>query len=105
VFVNTASSSAPFVERISAARRVVITATRVASQRNETVFPRYYVEALTSPSADLDRDGDLSVGEVFRFAAEATERHYADASLLATEHALLEDTGDGVGYQHGELEA
>jgi len=105
VLINTASSSAPFVERISAEGRVVITATRTASQRNETVFPGYFVEALTSPSADLDRDGDLSVGEVFRFASEATERYFEDASLLATEHALLEDTGDGVGYQAAELEA
>lgn len=105
VFVNTASSSAPFVERISAEGRVVMTATRTASQRNETVFPRYFVEALGSASADLDRDGDLSVGEVFRYAAEATARHFEDGSLLATEHALLEDTGDGVGYQLAELEA
>ena len=61
VFVNTASASAPFAEAVSGSGRIVITATRVASQRNETTFPRYFVEALSSPAADRDRNGELSV--------------------------------------------
>ncbi len=105
VFVNTASASAPFIEALSASNRIVITATRRGTQRNETLFPRFFVEALTSPSADLDKNGDLSVAEVFRYAAEQTARSYETGGLLATEHALLEDTGDAEGHRIEDLEA
>ncbi len=105
VFVNTASASAPFIEALSASNRIVITATRRGTQRNETLFPRFFVEALTSPSADLDKNGDLSVAEVFRYAAEQTARSYETGGLLATEHALLEDTGDAEGHRIEDLGA
>lgn len=104
VFINTASASAPFVEALSAPDRIVITATRAGTQRNETVFPTYLVEAFTSPSADLDKDGTLSVRELFQYAAEATARSYEASGHLATEHALLEDTGDAEGYRVEELD-
>ena len=35
--------------------RVIITATRTGTQRNETVFPTYFVEALSSPAASTSR--------------------------------------------------
>lgn len=104
VFVNTASSSAPFVDALSAEGRIVISATRTATQRNETRFPRYFVEALTDPAADVDKDGALSMREVFAYASERTSRDYDDAGLLATEHALLDDAGDGRGTELDDLE-
>ncbi len=103
VFVNTAGASGPFVEALSAPGRIVITATRTGTQRNATVFPRYFVAALTDPAADGDRDGALSVREVFAYAAAHTARFYESAGHLATEQALLEDTGDGQGFRAGEL--
>ncbi len=105
VFVNTASASAPFIDALSAPDRVVVTATRAGTQRNETVFPRFFVEALSGAGADLDKNGDLSVGEVFRYAAQKTAQSFAEGGHLATEHALLEDTGDAKGYRAEELEA
>ena len=104
IFVNTASASAPFIDVLSALDRIVITATRRGTQRNETVFPRFFVEALTSPAADLDKNGDLSVREIFRYAAEKTAQSFDETSHLATEHALLDDTGDGKGYRVEELD-
>ncbi|ARA93641.1 hypothetical protein AWN76_011030 [Rhodothermaceae bacterium RA] len=103
VFINTAPASAPFIEHLSAPGRIVITATRTPSQRNETRFPQYLVEALTTPAADLDRDGALSVREAFVYAAEATDRSFREANTLPTEDALLDDDGDGVGHRVGEL--
>ena len=105
VFVNTAAASGPFVEALSAPERVVATATRSGTERNETVFPRFLVEALAAPAADLDRDGDLSVREVFVYAAEQTARSFEETGHLATEHALLEDTGDLKGYGADALDA
>ncbi len=104
VFVNTASASAPFIDALSAPDRIVVTATRAGTQRNETIFPRFFVEALTSAAADLDKNGDLSVREVFQYAAQKTAQSFAETGHLATEHALLEDTGDAKGYRIEELE-
>lgn len=104
VFINTASASAPFVGAISAPGRIVATATKTGTERNETVFPGFLVEGLSGLTADLDRNGDVSVGELFRYAAENTTRHFEETSHLATEHAILEDTGDGVGYRVEELD-
>lgn len=103
VFINTAPSSGPFVEALSAPERIVITATQTGTERNETRFPQFLVEALTSPNADLDKNGDLSVQEVFIYAAEATDRSYTDANNLATEHPVLDDDGDGQGHRVSEL--
>ncbi|MEM8487650.1 MAG: hypothetical protein AAF564_19015 [Bacteroidota bacterium] len=104
VFINTSSASAPFVEALSADNRMVITATRTGSQKNETSFPRFLVESLTSPATDRDKDGRISVAEVFQFAAERTDQMFADNSNLATENALLDDNGDQEGSRLGELE-
>ncbi|MDX1548197.1 MAG: hypothetical protein R3247_14460 [Rhodothermales bacterium] len=103
VFVNTASASAPFAEVLSGPGRVVITATRSGTQRNETVFPQHFVAALADPAADLDYSGDLSVLEVFRYAAERTARGFEQAGTIPTENALLEDTGDARAARLEEL--
>ena len=103
VWVCTMSVSGPFLRALSEPGRIVMTATRTATQRNRTVFPGYLAEALTATDADLDQDGSLSVLEVFRYAAEKTAFHYSSRGQLATEHSLLDDTGDGNGVRVEEL--
>ena len=67
VVVNTTSASFPFLERLAGARRVVITATDSAAQRFDTVFPEYFIRALRSDAADIDKNGrDLDLGGVRR---------------------------------------
>lgn len=104
VFVNTASASAPFIEVLSGPERIVITATRTGTQRNETVFPGFFVEGLASAAADMDKNSDLSVLEVFRYASEKAAQSFAETNHLPTEHALLDDTGDAKGHRVNELE-
>ncbi len=104
IFVNTASASAPFIPALSSPGAIVITATRTASQANQTIFPEYFVDALANPAADLDKDGGLSVREAFRFASEHTAAMFEASGHLATEHSLLEDTGDGTGYRARDLD-
>ena len=103
VFVNTTSCSGPFVDLLSGPNRIVITATRTGTERIETVFPRFFIEALQTDVADRDKNGDLSVLEVFQYASEKTARFYQDANHLETEHPLLEDTGDKRAFMAGEL--
>ena len=96
-FVNTASASGSFLGPLSGRERVVITATKGDGERNQTRFPEYFVEALTSADADLDKDGRVSMLEAFTFARQRTAASYEQDGQLLTEHALLDDDGDGKG--------
>jgi hypothetical protein len=99
VLVNTSSASFPFLERLSGPRRIVITATDSAAQRYDTVFPEYFIRALTDPGADLDKNERISIWEAFASASVSVRRHYQQLGQLSTEHALLDDNGDGVGNE------
>jgi hypothetical protein len=95
--INTASASAPFLNKLSATNRVIITATRSGHEQNYARFGQYFVEALTNPQADLDKDGQVSLLEAFLLASRQTAEFYKLEGRLATEHALLDDNGDGLG--------
>ncbi len=97
VFVNTTSGSFPFLEHLTGSQRIVITATDVAAQRFDTVFPGYFAAAFSAEAADLDKNGRISIWEAFAAASAAVRRHYQQRGQLATERALLDDNGDGVG--------
>jgi hypothetical protein len=103
VFINTASCSGPFVAVLSASNRIIVTATRSGRERNETVFPKFFISALNDDAADLDKNGDLSWLEVFQYASRETSKWFKDEGLLATEHALLEDSGDKSALQIEDL--
>ncbi|HSG48743.1 MAG TPA: hypothetical protein VLA43_13065 [Longimicrobiales bacterium] len=97
--VNASSSSGPFVQALSAPGRILITATKTGGERNETQFGRFFAEALEGDAADLDKDGMLSLLEAFTYARAEVARFYQESNLLLTEHALLDDDGDGEGSE------
>ena len=99
VFVNTSSSSGPFLEEVSAPGRTVITATRSGAEQFATLFGGHFVEAFTSADADGDKNQRVSMLEAFRFAKAGVTRAYEQEGLLATEHAMLDDNGDKEGSQ------
>ena len=99
VVVNTTAASFPFVERLSGPRRIVITETDSALQRYDTVFPEYFIKALEDEAADIDKNGRTSMWEAFAAATAAVRRHYQQRGQLATERALLDDNGDGIGKE------
>ncbi len=103
VLINTASCSGPFVQALSGPNRVIITATHSGGERIETVFPMFFVSAMRENGADLDKNGDLTLLEIFEFASQSTAKYYTEKDQLATEHALLEDTGDRIGCRVDEL--
>ena len=82
---------------LSAANRIVITATKSSFERNESVFARYFIAALTGDGADVDKDGRVSLLEAYRYAVTETKRYYDDQGRLQTEHAQLDDDGDKKG--------
>ena len=99
VFVNTSSSSGPFVEELSAPGRTIITATRNGAERFTTLFGGYFVEAFSADAADADKNKRVSMLEAFQYAKNEVARAYEREGLLATEHALLDDNGDKEGSQ------
>jgi hypothetical protein len=97
VLVNTASASGDWARVLAGPNRVIVTATRSGVERDETFFGRDFATALGSDEADRDKDGRLSVLEVFDFARREVVRSYERSQRLRTEHALLEADGDGKG--------
>jgi hypothetical protein len=99
VVVNAASSSAPFLSLLSGTNRVIITATRSGNEQYFTRFGVRFAEALTDQSADLDKDHQVSLLEAFITGSRRTSEFYDQEGRVVTEHALLDDNGDGLGTQ------
>jgi hypothetical protein len=95
--IDTTSSSAPFLKELSAPGRIVITATQSGFEQSYARFGQYLAAAILAPQADLDKDGQTSLLEAFLSASHAVSEFYSAAGRLATEHALLDDNGDGLG--------
>ena len=95
--VNTTSSSGGSIEALRRPSRVVICATKTGSEKNATIFARYWAEALRDPAADSDKNEAVSALEAFHFAQRKTTESFETQKRLATEHSVLEDTGKGEG--------
>jgi hypothetical protein len=94
-FINTTSSSGAFLPTVAAPGRTVVTATKTGGQRNETKFGQFFVEAFGDAAADSDRNGHVSVLEAFNYADNMVAKAYEQDGLLRTEHAALDDGGNG----------
>ena len=93
LIVNTTSASGGSVAALEKHGRAVITATKSGTEKNATVFARYWVQALHDPEADVDKNDAISALEAFRYATSRTAEFYDAQKRLATEHAEFEDTG------------
>ncbi len=97
VIINCTSSSGPFINALSAPRRVIVTATQTGTEQNYARFGKFFTDAVRSADADLDHDQEISVLEAFLSASKNTQRFYEAESRIANEHALIDDSGDGRG--------
>ncbi len=91
--VDMTSCSGAAVPALARKGRIVITATKSGTEKNATVFPRYWIDALHDPSADTDKNGTLTTLELYRYAAQKTAAYFEAEKLLATEHPSITDTG------------
>src|SRR5688500_1820888 len=96
-FVNATSASGDFVKKLSGKNRVIVTATKSGFERNETLFAGHFVGAYVKDGADADKDGRVSLLEAFTYARREVQREYETTNRLQTEHAMLDDNGDGAG--------
>ncbi|MBZ5661671.1 MAG: hypothetical protein LAO08_14795 [Acidobacteriia bacterium] len=93
LIVNTTSASGGSIGALQRAGRIVIAATKTGTEKNATVFARYWVDALRDGSADVDKNEVISALEAFQYADRKTAAFYETQKRLATEHAVIEDTG------------
>jgi len=97
-FLDLTTASGDAVAVLSGPNRIIVTSTKSAYERNESQFARFFVDALDKPgAADVDKDGRVSLLEAYRYAAAETRRSYSNDERLMTEHAQLDDDGDGKG--------
>jgi hypothetical protein len=99
LIVNTTSASGGSIGALEKPGRIVIAATKTGTEKNATVFARYWVEALRDPSADVDKNEAISALEAFQYADRKTASFYESQKRLATEHAVIEDTGKKEGVR------
>jgi hypothetical protein len=95
LIVDTTSASGGALQAFEKPGRAIIAATKSGTEKNATVFIRYWVEALQDPSSDTDKSGSISAIEAFRYATQKTAAFYDAQKRLATEHAVFNDTGHG----------
>ena len=103
VFVLTHSLSGFFVAPLARRDRVVIAATEADAETNETMFPAAFAKILGAgldpAEHDADKDGRLSLFDLYVAVAKEIAQNFATAEQLSTEHAQLDDDGDGIGHE------
>ncbi len=98
VLIHTGSASGAFLKPLAGPRRTIVTATKGGDEVFYARFGEHFAPAIAGlPEADLDQDRQVSVLEAFLHACKNVAEFYQNEDRLATEHALIEDNGDGTG--------
>ncbi len=98
LIVNMTSASGGAVPALRAANRVIVSATKSGTEKNATVFPRFWVEALRDPSVDVDKNETISALEAFKFAEAKTKQFYDEQKRLSTEHASIDNEAKAAAF-------
>jgi hypothetical protein len=102
--VNMTTSSGASLAALQKTGRIVVTATKSGTEKNATVFARYWAEALRDPTADTDKSETVTALEAYRYATLKTTGFYESQKRIATEHPMLDDSGKGEGVRDPKLE-
>ena len=78
---------------------MVITATKSGNEKNATVFARFWVEALRDPVGRHRQERNRFGAGSLHLRRNKTAQFYETQKRLATEHPMLEDTGQGDGQR------
>lgn len=96
VIVLGFSGSAPFVAPLAGPNRSILSATRSGYELNFSRFGPLFCQALVAPDADIDKDNQVSLLEAFLHASTNTSEYYNSQKRLMSEHAMIDDNGDGL---------
>ncbi|HYO80101.1 MAG TPA: hypothetical protein VES20_01765 [Bryobacteraceae bacterium] len=93
--VNGTSASGASIHALQRPTRTVVAATKSGTQKNATVFPRYWIEALRDAASDSDKNETITALEAFRYAEAKTKQFYESNKRIATEQPILEGPDPG----------
>jgi hypothetical protein len=88
IVVGTSSSGA-FIKPLEESARWVLTATKSGAQNEEVVFAGHFARALNEDVADINKDGSVSLPEVFEYTKREVARFYQQNNRIATEQPTL----------------
>jgi len=87
-----------FVDDLSGSDTVFISSTR-PDESNRAAFIEPFLSAFDG-SGDSNKDGKVSFAEAFNFASKSVQEQYANNNWgTLTEHAQLDDNGDGISHE------
>jgi hypothetical protein len=89
LIVNATSSSGATIELWQRPERVVITATKSGGERTATRFAQYWLQAISTDAADVNKDEVVTAAEAFDYANRQVAASYKSDVSLATEHARI----------------
>ena len=94
LIVNTTSASGGSIAALARPGRAVIAATKTGTEKNATIFCRYWVRgARTIRTPTWTRTKRSALWRRFNTPSRKTAAYYESEKRLATEHAVFEDTG------------
>ncbi len=103
VFFLTCPVSGYFIKSLTAPNRIVITATEDDLEVNETICAAALADVLSNPPTrqvfDADQDDKLTLFDLYIVLVRRVIERYTQEMLVVTEHALLDDNGDGRGSE------
>ena len=97
IVINCTSASGGFVSKLKNENRIVVTATKSGAQHNFARFGGFLSQSIADPTFDLDKDQQTSLLEAFLAASSQAQEFYVQDTRLATELAMVDDNGDGLG--------
>jgi hypothetical protein len=107
VFWMTNAASGAFLPALSKPGRVVIAATSASGEANETEFPHALADVVDKADpkkVDANGDGKISLQELFDSIVNEVNVRFAADNRAPSEHARLDDDGDGSGTESKSAE-
>lgn len=91
--IAATSASGVLTSKLTQENRVIITATKNQNEKQPPLFMSFFLEAIDSATADIDKNGRVSLLEAYLFSHHKIATWFKDKGRIQTEHALLEDNG------------
>ncbi|MFV0444211.1 MAG: hypothetical protein ACK5Q5_11640 [Planctomycetaceae bacterium] len=99
VYFITTPASGLLARPLSRPGRVVICATEASAELQAPYYLEELAKVVAGPiepdAADLDGDGQFSLLDLYLLISRTVSQRYLDEQFIITEHAQLDDNGDG----------
>ncbi len=100
----TMPGSGAWLAALKAPKRINISSTDSLTEHTATEYPYALANVLAGKQSeqalvDIDEDGNVTLLDLYLAVTLEVDQHYRSIERLVTEHALLDDNGDGRGKE------